>query len=474
MWKKWKRFIEKNEGIILLLLLVVILRIPSLFEPYWYGDEGIYLVLGQALRKGLVFYRDIHDNKPPLLYILAAIAGNVFWFRAILMVWFGTAVAVFLKLTKVFWPKNKYLGYGLTLAMIGLTTFFEGNVANAEIFIVLPVTLAMLMAVKGKSWFKVGLLFSVGFLLKVPAAFDLVGLLIWLVIFERENLKKAFIIITGFLLPIAVSIGYYAIVGGLEPYVRSALFQNIGYLSTWGGSDSGLMPRFGITVMALGIILWMSRKYKFSRWVSLCLVWFLMALFGALLSSRPYPHYLIQPAVPAVLLLGFLIKSKKRSLRLAIIGVLLLSGFWWWQIKFWSYPLIAYYVNFEQYITKQKNLSEYRNYFDPRVNQVYDLAKYLKQTTNQQDRVFIWGDEPGVYALADRLPVGRYTVAYHVVDFNGYEETMKAWEELPPRVVMVMDYEQREFKELQTKLATNYVFAGKIDQASVYRLLENR
>ena len=388
MWKKWKRLIEKNEGIILLLLLVVILRIPSLFEPYWYGDEGIYLVLGQALRKGLVFYRDIHDNKPPLLYVLAAIAGNVFWFRAMLMVWFGAAVVVFLKLTKVFWPKSKYLGYGLTLVMIGLTTFFEGNVANAEIFIVLPVTLAMFLTVKGKSWLKIGLLFSVGFLLKVPAVFDLVALIIWLGIFEKDSLKKVVLsivdkriwaVILGFSLPIAVSIGYYAIVGGLEPYVRSALFQNIGYLSTWGGSDSGLMPRFGITAMALGILLWMSRRYKFSRWVSLNLVWFLMALFGALLSGRPYPHYLIQPAVPAVLLLGVLIKSKKWSLRLAIIGVLLLSGFWWWQIKFWSYPLAAYYVNFEQYITKQKSLEEYRNYFDPRVNQVYNLESILKR-----------------------------------------------------------------------------------------------
>ena len=33
-------------------LVVVVLRIPSLFEPYSYGDEGIYLVLGQGLRKG--------------------------------------------------------------------------------------------------------------------------------------------------------------------------------------------------------------------------------------------------------------------------------------------------------------------------------------------------------------------------------------------------------------------------------------
>src|SRR3989344_7975990 len=98
MCKSWWHWLELNEGFILILLLVIILRIPSLAEPYWYGDEGIYLTLGQALRKGLVFYRDIHDNKPPLLYLLAGLAGNVFYFRLLLLAWFSVTVSVFFRL----------------------------------------------------------------------------------------------------------------------------------------------------------------------------------------------------------------------------------------------------------------------------------------------------------------------------------------------------------------------------------------
>lgn len=48
-----------------LMALVVILRVPSFFEPYNYGDEMIYLTLGQGMRQGLTLYKDIHDNKPP-------------------------------------------------------------------------------------------------------------------------------------------------------------------------------------------------------------------------------------------------------------------------------------------------------------------------------------------------------------------------------------------------------------------------
>ena len=40
------------------------------------------MTLGNAFRKGLVFYRDIHDNKPPLLYLLAALSfGHFYLFR---------------------------------------------------------------------------------------------------------------------------------------------------------------------------------------------------------------------------------------------------------------------------------------------------------------------------------------------------------------------------------------------------------
>lgn len=476
MLKKLTAWIEKNEGLILILLLVVVLRIPSLFEPYWYGDEGIYLVLGQALRKGLVFYRDIHDNKPPLLYLLAAIAGNVFYFRLILMVWFGIATTVFFKLMQVILPKKKMAWYGTTLAMIVLTTLFEGNVANAEIFIVLPVVLAILLvAKKTKNWFGVGLLFSIGFLFKVPAAFDLAALAVWLIIFEKISFKKLLTLGLGFILPILGTIIYYGVVGGMEPYVRSALLQNVGYLTSWQAGQQGsggLMNRGIIIAVFLTMFYPLAKKFKLSRWASLMVIWFLLAMYGALLSERPYPHYLIQPAIPGAILLALFLYNKQKVLKLVIITVGILSGWWCYQIKFWGYPIVPYYVNFVKYITQQRGLEEYRNYFDPRVNQAYQLGEYLKRSTLPQDRVFIWGDEPGVYALGERLPVGRYTVAYHVVDFNGYDETMQAWEKQPPKVVLVMDYEKRPFKEMELRLATDYVLAGKIDQAWVYRLLE--
>jgi hypothetical protein len=43
--KKYKQLFFNNWPS-LLALLVLFLRLPALFEPFTYGDEGIYLTLG--------------------------------------------------------------------------------------------------------------------------------------------------------------------------------------------------------------------------------------------------------------------------------------------------------------------------------------------------------------------------------------------------------------------------------------------
>lgn len=122
--------------LIITLILVIFLRIPSLFYPYSYGDEGIYLTLGQAVRQGLTLYRHIHDNKPPLLYLLAAISGSLFWFRAILMVWSLGTIIIFWRLGRCLFGEQLLPIISSTILFALLTTLplLEGNIANAEIF----------------------------------------------------------------------------------------------------------------------------------------------------------------------------------------------------------------------------------------------------------------------------------------------------------------------------------------------------
>src|SRR5215469_1652505 len=56
------------------LLVLVALRLPSLFEPAWSSDEGAYANIGRALDLGGVLYSGVWDNKPPGMYWLSAAA----------------------------------------------------------------------------------------------------------------------------------------------------------------------------------------------------------------------------------------------------------------------------------------------------------------------------------------------------------------------------------------------------------------
>ena len=118
----WIHRIHLPNWVISILALVLILRIPSFFEPYYYGDEMIYMTLGQGVRQGMTLYKDLHDNKPPLLYLTAAISENLFWFKAILAFWSLLTVALFYKLSVVLFEKNLKAHKVATLLFAILTT----------------------------------------------------------------------------------------------------------------------------------------------------------------------------------------------------------------------------------------------------------------------------------------------------------------------------------------------------------------
>src|SRR5258708_33232465 len=157
-----------------LLALIFIFRIPSFFEPYYYGDEMIYLTLGNAVRHGLTLYKQIHDNKPPLLYLTAAIAGNLFWFKAILAIWMLATCVAFFQLTRILFEKNKLAQKVSVIIFAILTTIplFEGNIVNAELFLIGPIIIAMVLLLQKRGTLVAGLLLVIAALFKIPAAFD--------------------------------------------------------------------------------------------------------------------------------------------------------------------------------------------------------------------------------------------------------------------------------------------------------------
>jgi hypothetical protein len=466
-------------------IVILFLRLPSCFEPFTYGDEGIYLTLGQAIRKGLTLYKEIHDNKPPLLYLLAALAGNFSYYRAILFFWSLITIYFFYKLSILLF-KNKNTQIISTFIFTILTSIrtFEGNIGNAENFMILPTLGGFYLLLKAKKWqnyFFAGVLFSLATLFKVPAAFDFAAALFFtLILFLSKKNKNysSFIIhcslfICGFLLPILATFVYYASKNALSFYLSAAFFQNLPYLSSWT-PDKPKVVSFPLPLILRAFLLggilifvFLSPK-KLSLTAKLILIWFPFSLFAALLSSRPYPHYLLQAIPPLALGWGLVLEknSKERIIPLVFSLLLTFSFFWF---KFWHYPNFSYYVNFYQFAFGQKPKEEYFNYFSNQAKFLYQTSTYLKLHTTPEQKIFLWGNQPSVYALADRLPATRFIVAYHIIDFNGYEETIKTLKQNPPAYVIISNEEKRPFKELFFFLQDYYFSTFKFGGFTIFK-----
>ncbi len=190
MWSRVLSWLVRHEAILVILAGVVLLRLPSLFEPYWYGDEGVYLTVGQALARGANLYKDIHDNKPPLLYLVAAVAGTQFWFRFIALGWNVATVAVFGKLAKKWWEGGDGAMWATVLfAVLTSLPFLEGNIANAELFFLLPTVAAFGILWSGKGYgasVVAGGLYGLAALFKMPAILEAgVWPVYWLITGEK-------------------------------------------------------------------------------------------------------------------------------------------------------------------------------------------------------------------------------------------------------------------------------------------------
>lgn len=467
-----KTFVTKNKFWIILVFLFVFLRLPSIFEPYWYGDEGIYLTLGEGIRKGLILYSQIHDNKPPMLYYLAAFSQTVFGFRLLLLFWMIPTLFLFWKLCQFLIPKkNNQLAFWLFLVLTSIP-FIEGNIANAEIFMLLPTLAGILFALFSKKtfhFFLSGLCLGFAFTIKVPVVVEFVFLFLWIFFDNKKDInlfKNLFYLSLGFLLPISIFSFYFYRLGVFNDFIFAALLQNFGYLASWAKGtqnasigQGGLFVRGVFLIFFWVIIYFLKHKQILSKNLSFVLFWLAVAVFGALLSARPYPHYLIQTLPSLCLLVGFFFTKEKP--KLLILVFLFFFYFLVSKYKFYFYRVFTYYSNFYSYSFSLKNRSFYLNFFGSNVENNEKIGSFIKLNSVSSDRIFVWGDEPYIYALSDRLSVSKYTVAYHILDFNGFQNTIDNLEIYLPKFIVYYQMINRPFEKLDSFI-NRYYFPVKV------------
>jgi 4-amino-4-deoxy-L-arabinose transferase-like glycosyltransferase len=446
------------------------------------------MTLGQGVHQGLTLYKDIHDNKPPLLYLTAAASGNLFWFKAILAFWSLITIFLFYKLTKIFFEKNQKAQKLATLLFGLLTTLplLEGLTANSELFMIGFTIIAFLILLKkelkSKSIFLAGVLFGIGTLFKVPAAFDMpVIICYWLITQDlrdwKKILKNTIILGLGFVTPILLTFVWYFFKGALPEYIKAAFMQNVGYVSSFRPGDvqkpflirnAPLLIR--ASIVFLGFVIVFIFREKLSKKFVLLSLWTLFALFAITLSERPYPHYLIQVIAPASLLAATLFTEKSIEQSLVIIP-LTLTLFVPVYYKFWLYPTVSYYTHFASFATHKIARAQYFNGFSANTNRDYAIAEFLVKSSLESDRVFMWNPaSAAVYSLAKRMPPTKYVADYHVYDYSSKTlEAKKIEENLPKFIILTNDY---PYPELGNLIRQEYILINQIEDANIYSRID--
>src|SRR2546421_10331471 len=134
---------------IALALGVVLVRLPSLSEPRWHPDDGLFTVVAWATSKGVPLYAGVYDNSPPGIYWLYRLLLLLGADRYHLVVQVAAMLAVVAAALLTFeitrqlappWPAA--LAGGLTGFALSVPTL-DGDLLNVELA-ALPLFLAAL------------------------------------------------------------------------------------------------------------------------------------------------------------------------------------------------------------------------------------------------------------------------------------------------------------------------------------------
>ena len=316
-------------------------------------------------------------------------------------------------------------------------------------FTLVPVVIAFYLFLNKKNTFWVGLLLGLAFCLNFLIIFEFIFLLFWLLFFGKFNFKKIFLFCLAFILPISLLFSlYYLTHSFLATLFFSTFSKNFDYLSTNNYSNyflqSGILRRIVILVFIYLSIWFFAVKKIINHHLAFLLFWFSITIFASLIFQPYYPHYLIQSIPPIILLINELLKSKQYISRLLII------------IAFFSlFILIKNNFNFHN------SNSQFTN--------IYQISNFIRQNTNNNQKIFIWGNEPSIYFLSHKKPIGLYAAAHQIIKFNAYPDTIEQLKINFPKYIIYFDMKNQSFHELDQFINRYYFPVEKIGSATIFQ-----
>jgi len=401
-------------------LIVGVLANPSLSYPG--RDSGIFLYIGALILKGKIPYRDVWENKGPLIFYLNALA---LWSSG------GSRWGVWL-LEFIFLFAASWLAYLLlkrmtnsTAALVGTFVFITaaGNTLQGGNFseeYALPFSFAALFlflqsqeAPRNKLYpLLIGVTLGFNILLRpnnIGAQAAIAGAYFIEALASKQYkilMARAALFLTGAALVLAPAALYFESLHALTEMWNVVIVFNAQY-SAGGGAARlldgalGAAQAIGFFWMALAVagyvlaarIFFQDKELRFSlRGKFFLVLWLGLPLEAALsaLSGKNYPHYFMGWALYVGLWSGFATQ-------------ILLAR--WKEAQRFLYPLAAALM----LISVSIHFGAWRSYFEnPRAEYKDALAEYVQTHTAPNETVLVWGFRPIINFVAQRESPAAY------------------------------------------------------------------
>ena len=484
-----------------IVLLTVAIRLPSLLHPLPIDDEETYSLVANEIVDGGRVYADAVERKPPLLFWTYATvfeaAGEYNWkaLHVVALIWtLGTMAGLYFIGKRLFNPFTGLVAALLYSVFQPWATYL--NLAfNGEMLMNLPLVWAWAIAF-GRSRSRVrpellaaGALLGAAFLLKQPAAIAAVPIGIYLLLSSyraSRGLTRTDSIVHATLL----TVGFFGALG-----LAAAALWKQGTLAEafyWTFTNhsiphvfwkKGILITLAFAGACLPLLLGAATAYRdrdgiwaghsAERWALLGLL--AASALGAAAGARFYPHYYIQLIPPLTLLAAAhyapLWSGQSRPLH-------------WWQRPTLTYVWLSLTV-------VAFSIADWRELAGHRERS--ETGQYLLEHSDPKDRIFVWGQTPGIYLDAHRRPASRFVVTFPLTGYvfgglTGVDTHDRivpgAWAELeqdfkkhPPTYIVDVEVPEKNaqypvgnFPFLARLLAEKYRPVARTAEGLIYRM----
>jgi hypothetical protein len=477
-----------------------------LFNAPFERDQGLYGVIARGWLQGSIPYRDLWDNKGPILFLWYMAAFKLLGVSVVaprLLAALETAAAVpfVWASARTLLGSRKGLLAALLFAVAFANPFLQAN-ANAEILMLCPLAAGFWAFTRGSRgdsqwWFMVaGVLTALAALTKQTAAGPLAGYAFWLLAMALRNpqertrhLRSAVLLGAGAVLGLAPFIVYFASQGALYDFWYATVQFN--FLFSGGNplilklipplllDPAPLLGGLLLWVLAVvgGLRLWQRRD----RAAGLVLTFAVFSELAAQSMGKVSAHYNVG-LLPAAAILGAVgldsvieaWRDGRRRLGYVAMACALVSISASAFLFAWPTPDDRFVV---QYTFRDY---AYRSLEAP------DIAQAVDAVTGPDDYVYEFGRQSDILFLADRRPASRWIHdrAYGI-DPTMLNEVLHDLDLKQPKLVLLtfectptsQDFSGCETgppAQLETYLADHYRYAGRVDYADFYLRVDTK